>query len=115
MAAVGVGQFVKRNFPVYNLTRKDGDEKVDYDIAGPLCTPNDLIGQKVSLPETHVGDLIAVASSGAYGLTASPSLFLSRGAPCEVLLHESEAYLIRRRQEWKDILCTQSIPEILSL
>ena len=51
-----------------------------------LCTPLDLLGDNVSLPPAGIGDLIVVFQSGAYGLTASPTAFLSHPAPAEVLV-----------------------------
>jgi diaminopimelate decarboxylase len=40
----------------------------------------------VTLPRAGVGDLIVLYQAGAYGLTASPTAFLSHPAPAEVLL-----------------------------
>ena len=34
----------------------------------------------------HVGDIVVVFQAGAYGLTASPTAFLSHPAPVEVLV-----------------------------
>ena len=53
---------------------------------GCLCTPLDLLADKAELPRAEVGDLIVVFQSGAYGLTASPTAFLSHPAPIEVLV-----------------------------
>jgi diaminopimelate decarboxylase len=36
--------------------------------------------------KAEIGDLIVVFQSGAYGLTASPTAFLSHPAPVEVLV-----------------------------
>ena len=42
-------------------------------VVGCLCTPLDLLGDKVALPEADVGDLVVLFQAGAYGLTASPT------------------------------------------
>ena len=55
-------------------------------VVGPLCTPLDLLADRVELPAARVGDLIAVLQSGAYGLSASPTAFLSHPPPGEVLV-----------------------------
>jgi diaminopimelate decarboxylase len=55
------------------------------DVAGCLCTPLDRLGEKVALPETRPGDLIAIFMAGAYGASASPSAFLGHGPAREVL------------------------------
>jgi diaminopimelate decarboxylase len=98
MAAVGVGGLVKHNFPISLLQETPGTDTTICQITGPLCTPNDLIGKNVPLPSPQVGDLILIGNSGAYGLSASPGLFLSHGFPKEVLVFPQESRVILSRQ-----------------
>ena len=108
MAATGMGSFMQRNFPIQLVSNtQKGDEIHRYNIAGPLCTPGDVIGRHVLLPKAAVGDFIMVKNTGAYGATASPGRFLSHGFPAEVLLNEKMHYLLRRRETVQDILATQ--------
>lgn len=109
MAAVGVGSFVKRNFPIRSLTRYTEEPVRDYTVTGPLCTPNDVIGKRVALPPVAAGDLIGVELSGAYGPSASPGLFLSHGFPAEVMVHNGTAHLVRRRDTVEDLLGKQHL------
>ncbi|MEV0456326.1 type III PLP-dependent enzyme [Catellatospora methionotrophica] len=109
MAAVGVGSFVKRNFPVVALSNPDAPATGPWQLTGPLCTPNDLIAKDVALPDLAPGDLVGIARSGAYGPSASPVLFLSHGHPAEVLVHEGTAYLVRDRDEPADLLRQQHL------
>jgi diaminopimelate decarboxylase len=51
-----------------------------------LCTPLDLLGDRVELPNPRVGDLVVLFQAGAYGLTASPTAFLGHPAPVELLI-----------------------------
>jgi diaminopimelate decarboxylase len=107
MAAVGVGSFAKRNFPVSPASRY-GDHAIRaYTITGPLCTPDDVLAKHVELPEVRPGDLLAVERSGAYGPTASPGLFLSHGYPAEVLVTHGVPHLVRRRDTVGDMLGKQ--------
>ncbi len=107
MAAVGIGSFVKRNFPMRLLSR-DGAGSAAWNVTGPLCTPNDTIGKAVELPDDlRPGDILGVDRSGAYGLTASPTQFLSHGSPAEVLVHEGRALLIRARDDADTLLANQ--------
>ena len=76
---------LKRNYPVYNVSRPADGELREYDIAGPLCTNIDTLGRGVRLPPTERGDLIAVGCGGAYGLTASPVYFISHRLPREIV------------------------------
>lgn len=112
MAAVGVGSFVKRNFPIVLLSRAAYDEpRRPWHVSGPLCTPNDLIAKGVPLPDLHAGDLIGVTRSGAYGPTASPGLFLSHGYPAEVLVADGAVHLVRERDTVADILRGQVLAD----
>lgn len=109
MAAVGVGSFVKRNFPIKNACDWNGVAEKAYHVTGPLCTPNDVVGKAVKLAKVEPGDLVAVLVSGAYGPTASPVNFLSFGFPAEVLVLDGEAYLIRERDFPIDMLRKQHL------
>ncbi|MEH1166480.1 type III PLP-dependent enzyme [Micromonospora sp. CPCC 205539] len=109
MAAVGVGSFVKRNFPMSLLSRTDEPATERWHVTGPLCTPNDTIGRAVQLPSLRPGDLIGVLRSGAYGPTASPVLFLSHGSPAEVLVLDGQAHLVRARDTVEDLLRPQRL------
>lgn len=85
-ASGNFGQVIRKNYPVA-VANKIGS--VDTEIAsvvGPLCTPLDLLANKMELAKADVGDLIAVFQSGAYGYTASPHQFLSHPPPIELLL-----------------------------
>ncbi|TDD94847.1 type III PLP-dependent enzyme [Actinomadura rubrisoli] len=110
MAAVGLGSYVKRNFPVRLLSRPGAPADGPWQLTGPLCTPHDLIAKDVPLPDPAPGDLVGIERSGAYGPTASPGLFLSHGFPAEVLVHEGTAHLVRVRDEPADLLDRQRLP-----
>jgi len=87
LAASGnFGQVLRRNYPVAVGNRMDEEATETVTVVGNLCTPLDLLGDRVTLPPADVGDLIVVFQAGAYGLTASPTAFLSHPEPAEVLL-----------------------------
>ncbi|OEJ97333.1 diaminopimelate decarboxylase [Streptomyces thermolilacinus] len=109
MAAVGIGSFVKRNFPMRLLSRETSGEPVPWQVTGPLCTPNDTLGKNVPLPPLRTGDLIGVLRSGAYGPTASPVQFLSHGYPAEVLVRDGRPHLVRERDRPEDLLARQHL------
>ncbi|AYN39816.1 type III PLP-dependent enzyme [Streptomyces dangxiongensis] len=109
MAAVGIGSYVKRNFPMAALERLDEQPTEPWNITGPLCTPNDVIGKKVPMPPLREGDLVGVQRSGAYGPTASPVHFLSHGYPAEVLVLDGTAHLIRERDDSETMLARQRL------
>lgn len=87
LAASGnFGQVIRRNYPVAIGTRIGKAAAEVVNVVGCLCTPLDLLADKVELPRAEVDDLVVVFQSGAYGLSASPSAFLSHPLPAEVLV-----------------------------
>ena len=68
-----------------------------YEIVGPVCESGDFLGQGRSLA-LREGDLLAVMSAGAYGMTMS-SNYNSRPRVAEVMVDGNQAHLIRRREE----------------
>ncbi len=87
LAASGnFGQVIRRNYPISVGNRMDDPELEPVQVVGCLCTPLDLLGDKAVLPRAEVGDLVVLYQAGAYGLTASPTAFLSHPAPLEVLV-----------------------------
>ena len=114
MAAIGINTVIKRNFPIYAIapTIKNAVCEI-YQVAGPLCTPGDVLAKNIALPSLTRGDYLAVTMSGAYGPTASPTYFLSHGYPSEVLLYHEQGYLIRQRDSVTDILANQQLLDFL--
>lgn len=87
LAASGnFGQVIRRNYPLTVGTRVEAPATETATVVGCLCTPLDLLGDKVQLPQAELGDLVVVFQAGAYGLTASPTAFLGHPAPTEVLV-----------------------------
>ena len=80
------GQVIRRNYPLVTAGRVAGEPRERVSVVGPLCTPLDILGERLQLGRADVGDLIVVLQSGAYGYTASPHRFLGHPAPLEVLV-----------------------------
>lgn len=86
LAASGnFGQVIRKNYPVAIGNKMSADKLENASVVGPLCTPLDLLGNKMPLPNAEAGDLVVVFQSGAYGVTASPTRFLSHPLPAETL------------------------------
>jgi diaminopimelate decarboxylase len=87
LAASGnFGQVIRKNYPVVIGNRVRGTQREVASVVGPLCTPLDLLADRMDLARAEVGDLVAVLQSGAYGFTASPLGFLSHPSPAEILI-----------------------------
>lgn len=87
-AAGMMGTVLRRDWKFWNLTRTTTVADHQYLLVGPLCASFDILGAKVHLPKTLKGDVLAVGSSGAYGLTASPTRFISHPEPQEFIVEK---------------------------
>jgi diaminopimelate decarboxylase len=86
LAASGnFGQVIRKNYPVAIGNRMDGAPET-VSVVGPLCTPLDLLAERMALPAAEPGDLVVVFQSGAYGRSASPADFLGHPQAREVLV-----------------------------
>ena len=85
-ASGNFGQVVRKNYPVTIGNKADSPVREVASVVGPLCTPLDLLADRMSLPVAQVGDLAVVFQSGAYGASASPHGFLGHPNCVEVLV-----------------------------
>ena len=85
-ASGNFGQVIRKNYPVEIGNRAGSSRREVASAVGPLCTPLDLLADRMDLAAAEPGDLVVVFQSGAYGLSASPTRFLSHPAPVEVLV-----------------------------
>ena len=85
-ASGNFGQVVRKNYPVTIGNRAGSAERETASVVGPLCTPLDLLADRMPLPPAAPGDLVVVFQSGAYGFSASPQPFLGHPPCVEVLV-----------------------------
>ncbi|MBL8470716.1 MAG: diaminopimelate decarboxylase [Rhodocyclaceae bacterium] len=77
-----------------------------YEIVGPVCESGDFLGHARKLA-IAAGDLLAILSAGAYGMTMS-SNYNSRPRAAEVLVDGAAAHLVRRRESIADLYAGES-------
>lgn len=80
------GQVLRKNYPLVIGNRLHQQAVETVTLQGPLCTPLDILGDKLSLPRAEPGDWVVVLQSGAYGPSASPSGFLGHPDVIEMLV-----------------------------
>ena len=85
-AATEIMTLLRKNYPVAVANRIGEPLDEAQSVVGPLCTPLDLLGERMSLARAEPGDLVVVFQSGAYGITASLQGFLSHPGAAEVLV-----------------------------
>ena len=82
------------------------DEQV-YDVVGPICESGDWLARARSLA-IDSGDLLAIMSAGAYGMTMA-SNYNTRGRAAEVMVDGAEVHLVRRRENPADLFALESM------
>ncbi|WP_263771546.1 pyridoxal-dependent decarboxylase, exosortase A system-associated [Propionivibrio soli] len=85
-ASGNFGQVLRKNYPAAIGNRMATLDTESASVVGPLCTPLDLLADRMVLPMAEVGDLFVLFQSGAYGATASPQRFLGHPEVLEVLV-----------------------------
>ena len=85
-ASGNFGQVIRKNYPVDIGNRMATGQRETASVVGPLCTPLDLLADRMELAVAQPGDLVVIFQSGAYGASASPHGFLGHPVPVEVLV-----------------------------
>ena len=89
---------------IINISNPNGTKRI-YTIVGNICE-TDTFGSDRKLDEVHEGDILALKNAGAYGFSMS-SNYNSRLRPAEVLVINGEAKLIRKREDFEDLIKNQ--------
>lgn len=80
-----------------------------YEIVGPICESGDFLGHD-RLLVLEEGDLLAIRSAGAYGMTMS-SNYNTRPRAAEVLVHGKHVFQIREREKVADLFARERVPQ----
>lgn len=94
---------------VFNLSNPEGN-KSRYNVVGYICETDTIASQR-DLPQVSEGDLLVIKNAGAYGYSMA-SNYNSRLRPAEVLIWEGNPVLIRKREEFEDLIKNQVEVEI---
>ncbi len=86
---------------ILNISNPTGKERI-YTVVGYICE-TDTFGWDRKINEIREGDILCFKNAGAYGFTMS-SNYNARYRPAEVLIYKGEAKLIRRRENFEDLL-----------
>ncbi len=79
-----------------------------YDVVGPVCESADFLARDRALAAS-AGELLAVMSAGAYGMSMS-SNYNSRPRAAEVMVDGAGAHLVRRREDLPELFALERIP-----
>ena len=81
-------------------------ETTTYEIVGPVCESGDFLGHDRQL-NLHEGDLLAIMSAGAYGMSMA-SNYNTRGRAAEVIVDNDKVFVVRQREKIADLFALES-------
>ena len=79
-------------------------------LAGKHCESGDVLLKELTLPQTQIGDVLAVFATGAYNASMG-SNYNRIPRPATVLVHDGIAEVVQRREEPEDLLRYDLLPE----
>ncbi|MER8820393.1 diaminopimelate decarboxylase [Mesorhizobium sp. M0991] len=86
--------------------------RMKVDVVGPVCETGDYLGLDRDLPRLKSGDLIAVATAGAYGAVQAGT-YNTRPLVPEVLVDGDRFHVVRPRQTYDELIGLDSVPDWL--
>ena len=93
--------FYNAHHEIYNVSNPSGKPRI-YTVVGYICE-SDTFGYNRKISEIKEGDILGFKNAGAYCFSMA-SNYNSRYRPAEVLIHNEEAMLIRKREEFDNLL-----------
>ncbi len=93
---------------IVNVIENKTHKAYSFDVVGPICETGDFLGKNRSL-SAEEGDMLAIMSAGAYGMTMS-SNYNTRPKAAEILVNGSKCELIRDRETIEDLTAREKIP-----
>ncbi|GGD32497.1 diaminopimelate decarboxylase [Aureimonas glaciei] len=91
------------------VAEPSSDERMVADVVGPVCESGDFMARDRSLPRLVAGDLISIASAGAYGAVQSGT-YNSRPLVAEVLVKDDAFFAVRPRQTLEELIALDRLP-----
>lgn len=84
-----------------------GDPALQYDVVGPVCESGDWLARARTLA-IREGDLLALMSAGAYGMTMA-SNYNTRGRAAEIIVDGNTMHCVRRRERADELFALESL------
>ncbi|HEX2966224.1 MAG TPA: diaminopimelate decarboxylase [Syntrophorhabdaceae bacterium] len=94
--------------------KKSRKDRIKADFVGPICESGDFFAKDREITRLSQGDLLAVFGAGAYGYSMS-SNYNARRRVAEVLVRDSEFYVVRKREALNDLMRGESVPSFLEV
>jgi diaminopimelate decarboxylase len=91
------------------VRERPGALSAPVEIVGPVCETGDFLARGREMPVPEPGELLAVATAGAYGFSMA-SNYNARLRPAELLVEGGTVHRVRRRETVEDLMRGESIP-----
>ena len=88
-------------------TRQRAGDTTTWDVVGPVCESGDWLGRDRAL-NVQPGDVLAVLSAGAYGMTMA-SNYNSRGRAAELMVDGAQVHVIRARETVESLFAAERL------
>ena len=86
---------------------REGERRADvYDIVGPVCETGDFLARAAAQLAAREGDLLAIMSAGAYGMSMA-SNYNTRPRAAEVMVDGDAIHVVREREEVSDLIARE--------
>ena len=113
----GMNDLVRPSFygsyhSILPVNKNSDSHKIVADVVGPICESGDFLAKDRVLPDLKKDAIAAVMSAGAYGFTMS-SNYNSRPRVPEILVKGNEFFVIRKRENYEDLVKGEEIPLFL--
>jgi diaminopimelate decarboxylase len=102
-AGINLAECLRSEFhQIFPATRMGESPDQPYRLAGPICSPGDVLSWSLSLPTLAVGDALAIMDAGAYFVPFATSFSFPQ--PAIVMLDGGKVRLLRRAETFKDLI-----------
>lgn len=102
-AGINLAESARSEFhQIFPASRMHEPRSCQYRLAGPICSPGDVISWSASLPELAAGDALAIMDAGAYFVPFATSFSFPQ--PPVVMLDGAVVKLLRRAESFEDII-----------
>lgn len=92
---------------IINTQQRPQDQAQVWDVVGPVCESGDWLGRDRALT-VEAGDVLAVLSAGAYGMTMA-SNYNTRGRAAEIMVDGGQNWVIRERETVAQLIANERL------
>ena len=92
---------------IVNTLQRAPEQAQVWDVVGPVCESGDWLGRDRAL-SVEPGDVLAVLSAGAYGMTMA-SNYNTRGRAAEIMVDGGQTWVIRERETVAQLIANERL------